>query len=83
MSNALLLGGAMLINYLVVSVNMRAVSYERYTWIAATDFVICVLNFSIIKRVSAAESLADRICYALGGTAGALLGVWLSRAWGA
>lgn len=82
MKQALILGLLMTINYLVIAVNMRAVAHIQYEWIAATDALLCIINFSVIKRVAEAKTLIDRICYAVGGTVGALLGVWLSRSWG-
>src|SRR5881392_236250 len=79
---AALLGAMQFVNYLVIAVNMRAVAHMQYGWIAASDAAICLLNFTIIKRVAAAESRRERVLYIVGGTLGALAGVWLSRAWG-
>jgi hypothetical protein len=76
------LGLLMTVNFLIQAVNMRAVAHMQYEWIAVTDASICLLNFTLIRRVAGASSTWDMACYTAGGTVGALAGVWLSRAWG-
>lgn len=77
----LLLGLLMLANYLIIAVNMRALAHVRWAWIAATDVGICVLNFAIIPRVATAQTYGEMAGYTVGGTLGALAGVWLSQHW--
>ncbi len=75
------LGVLMAASYLLQAVNLRAIAFEQYIWIAVTDFAIAFLTFKLIKKVAEAESDWAVWAYAIGGTIGALGGVWLSRNW--
>jgi hypothetical protein len=67
------------VQYLIVTVNMRAVSAGKYRWTAITDFAIAGLGFVLIQRVAETHSAGAWLGYALGGVAGSQVGIWLSK----
>jgi hypothetical protein len=81
MITTLLLAAIMFVNFLVQAVNIRAVAFTRYGWIAFTDMSILILNFVAIKMVAESGTWMESIGYTVGGVAGALAGVWLSKHW--
>jgi len=68
-------------SYALVAVNTRACAHARYAWVAVTDLAIALLNFMAIRSVAEASGPGEAAGYALGGTAGGLFGVWISRRW--
>lgn len=79
--HALMLCGLMFINFLVQSVNIRAVAQAQWGFIAITDALILTLNFTAIQKVAKADTRLEQVWYTIGGTIGALTGVWLSLYW--
>jgi hypothetical protein len=65
--------------YLIITVNMRAVAAGKYRWTAITDFAIAGLGFILIQRVAEAHSVAAWAGYAIGGVSGSQVGIWLSK----
>lgn len=79
--NGLWLGAIMFLYFLMWAVNTRAIVLVRWGSIALTDALLCVLNFTMIQKVADAKTLTEQVCYTVGGVAGALAGVWISRRW--
>lgn len=69
-------------NFLLITVNYRAVAHVQYVWAALTDGIICLLSWTLLKKISEASGWSARIGYACGGMGGSLLGMWLTRIWG-
>jgi hypothetical protein len=67
------------VNYLVVTVNMRAVSAGKYRWTAITDGAIAGVGFLAIKEVATAHSSLAWAGYVFGGIIGSQVGIWLSK----
>ncbi len=76
---ALFFGQAL--NFLLIVVNIRACAQSRYLMVAVTDFVVCILNFTLFKLIAEAHSWGEALAYAAGGTAGSLFALWLTRRW--
>lgn len=70
------------INFVVITVNYRAVAHQQYAWAIATDGMICLLGWSLLKRLTEANGWLARGGYICGGMAGSALGMWLTRVWG-
>jgi hypothetical protein len=64
--------------YFILTLNYRAIATINYVGTLVTDLIVAALAFSSIKRVAAATTSEDRVGYVLGGTAGALVALWLS-----
>jgi len=59
------------IQYAVLTFNIRAVAVSNYFALAATDLIIAMLGFTILKKIEQAEGPIDMMGYAIGGTIGA------------
>lgn len=61
--------------------NYRAVAKGDYVLSAISDFLIASMSFFVIKRIAKDEG--DNfwlwLGYSLGGVAGSLLGIWISK----
>lgn len=69
--------------FLVIVVNNRAMNHLQYTATAASDALFCFMSWTIWKKIAEAEGGWAKAGYVAGGTAGSLLGMWLTRIWGA
>jgi hypothetical protein len=79
--NAAILCGLMFLNFMIQAVNIRAIALVRWEFIALTDALICILNFTMIQKVANASTRVEQVWYTIGGTIGALSGVWLTLLW--
>lgn len=66
------------VNYLIITLNYRAIATLNYPITFLTDIGCATLTFLSIKRVAHASSRLEQILYTLGGACGALLALWLS-----
>lgn len=69
-------------NFLLITINYRAVAHVQYVWAALTDGAICLLSWTLLKKIASADGWPSRIGYACGGMGGSILGIWLTRVWG-
>jgi len=71
------------LNYLVVSIGIRALAQGLYAETIVTDLMLGVIGFTLIKRVAEAKGKVELVGYTLGGTAGSALAIFITRAfWG-
>jgi len=63
-------------------VNIRALAHLQYGWAVLTDGLICLMTWTIVKKIGEANNLASRIGYVVGGMIGSLLGMWITSIWG-
>lgn len=77
----LLLFALQLVNYTLLCVNYRAVAHADYLQASVSDFLIASLSFFVIKKIATDESKNVYLWlgYALGGVAGSITGIWLSK----
>ena len=69
-----------LTNYTLLVVNYRAVAQAHYFWSAISDFVIASFSFFVIKKIATSENTVHGwLGYALGGLAGSIVGIWVSK----
>ena len=59
--------------------NYRAIAQARMAHIVASDICCAAVTFSLIKHVAAAKSRWAGVGYVLGGVAGSVVSVWLTR----
>lgn len=67
------------VQYLVITVNMRAVAAGKYTWTAISDTLIAGLGFFLIQHVASTHSNFAWVGYVIGGLIGSQVGIWLSK----
>ena len=70
------------LNFVLITVNYRAVAHEQYEWAILTDGVICLLGWSLLKRLTGADGWWARGGYVCGGMIGSAAGMYLTRVWG-
>ncbi len=67
------------INFFVLIYNFRAVAQARYVESVISDAIIAVLTFTIMRRVSNAHTLEERIGYVGGAAAASAAGIYVTR----
>jgi hypothetical protein len=72
---ALELGALNALSYFVLTWDLRTVAFGNYFWAAVSNMAIALLGFTILKRVQESSGWPCRIAYAVGGTAGTMLGI--------
>lgn len=69
------------VNFLIAVINMRAIAAGKWGWTAASDFVFCLVSFTLIQQVAEATNRVEMLAYALGGTVGSLAAMWMTQHW--
>lgn len=77
----LLLYLAELVVFLLASVNQRATAKYRMVPVLATDGLIALVNFSLIKWVAEASSPLQQGVYVAGALTGSYVGMRMTRHW--
>ena len=67
------------VSFFIIVANTRAYTQGNYIYTAVTDLIFCALNFTIVKSVAESKTIADRVGYALGGTIGALVAIYVTK----
>lgn len=75
---ALRLGVLVFVQYALLAVDMRFVASANYLGIAVANLCIATTTWYLTKEIVTARTIADRVCFAAGGTAGALLAVYVT-----
>lgn len=75
---ALRLGVLVFIQYALLAVDMRFVASANYLGIAVANLCIATTTWYLTKEIVTARTITDRVCFAAGGTAGALLAVYVT-----
>lgn len=75
------LGGLQALAYLVLVVNMRAVTHGKYLAVAATEVIYALMNFMLIHRIVESHTWTEACVYATGCTVGTLVAMWLTKHW--
>jgi hypothetical protein len=70
-SRALTIGTLQFGSYFIITLNMRAVVEFDYLMTAITDVFLAWIAFSTVKRIVAATTGPEMLCYVLGGVLGA------------
>lgn len=70
-----------LVNYLICTFSIRAASKSRVWFTVGADFLLCVINFWMIRLVATADTWWQVVVYAAGGAVGSALAIRLTRRW--
>ena len=72
------LGLLVFVQYALLAVDMRFVASANYLGIAVANLCIATTTWYLTKEIVTARTITDRVCFAAGGTAGALLAVYVT-----
>lgn len=70
------------VSYLNLTINFRAIAHEQYAFAVVTDGLACILGYTIVKLVNGDKSRWGIVGMTAGGMCAAVVGIWLTRAWG-
>lgn len=80
MKNAARLFAMNFVQFCIIAANMRSVAQGLYLATFVTDVAICVISFTLTKRIVEAQSNVDRFAFAIGGALGAQVAIFATRA---
>jgi hypothetical protein len=77
----LVLFGAQMISFAIISINYRAVAQANYIWSILTDIIVAALSFFVIRRIakSNCNSIAQWLGFTIGSATGTAIGIFLSK----
>jgi hypothetical protein len=78
---ALTLGLLVWVQFILVTVNYRAIAQARYIATGVTDFLIAGLGFTLFKLIQEATSPMEVLGYSIGAVLGGISGIWLTKHW--
>lgn len=67
--------------YVVLTVNYRAVAHKQTNWAMATDAACVLFSYFIMKNVAQADGYTVLAGMIVGGTLAARVGIWLTEHW--
>lgn len=67
--------------YIVLTVNFRAIAHARYLTAGGTAAFAAFLAYTIVRRVVKDESRWGLLGMVCGGSIADMAGIWLTRAW--
>jgi hypothetical protein len=79
MKSALSIGLINFVLYLFLVINYRSVAQGRYIESIISDMIIAGLGFSVVKKISEAKSISDRIAYIIGGGLASFCGIYITK----
>jgi len=71
----------MSISYVILGINIRALSRGKMKIMAVTEFTYAMINFGMIRYVAEAKNWHEAFAYASGATLGCLTSIWLTKHW--
>ena len=78
MVRSLRLAALVFIQYALLTFDIRFVAREQYLGVALTNIAIATNTWYLTRGVVQAQTTCDRVCFIAGGTAGAVVAVWLT-----
>ena len=67
------------VQYALLAMNTRFVARGSYVATAVSDGIVAAFGFAIIQKVANADTFEAQAGYVLGGMAGGILGIWLTK----
>lgn len=76
----LILFGAQMLSFAIISLNYRAVAQANYVWSVSTDVIIAAISYFVIRRISKSKcnSVAQWIGFTIGSASGTAIGIFAS-----
>ncbi|HOD62465.1 MAG TPA: hypothetical protein PKG96_10250 [Bacilli bacterium] len=77
----IVLFGAQMTSFAVISINYRAIAQANYLWSVLTDIVVASISFFVVRRIakSNANSIAQWIGFTIGSAVGTVIGILVSK----
>jgi hypothetical protein len=75
---SLRLASLVFIQYSLLALDVRFIATANYLGIAVVNVCIAITTWHVTKGIVAARTMVDRICFVVGGSAGAVLAVYLT-----
>lgn len=82
MSRLLILCGGQALAYLVLVVNMRAITKTKWVAATVTEVIYALMSFYLLHRIVEAKTGAEAAAYATGCVLGMFAGMWTTKHWG-
>jgi hypothetical protein len=79
LGSPLKLAGLMFVSYGLIAVSFRMLALGSYWGLGITDGLVAWWGFTTVKRIQKAETVWEQIGYTMGGIAGSLLGLWVTK----
>lgn len=67
------------VSYTIVAANTVAIAHKQYGRTAVSSILFMLVNFYVTKHIVEANSTYELILYVIGGTAGDMAGIWVSK----
>lgn len=67
--------------YVILGLNIRALSKGKLAITGVTEFTYALVNFAMIQQVAEAHNWYEAFGYAAGATLGCLTSIWITRRW--
>lgn len=83
MRDFFLMAAVQFTQYVVLTVNYRAIASEQYAWAGGTAALASLLGYTIVKRIVKDEDTRYNVITGLitGGALADMFGIWLTRSW--
>ena len=78
---ALQIGLLNYISYFMLTVDIRAVALAQVAVSFATNLVIALLAYTMVKKIGEAKTWAERWAFAVGGALGTVSAILLTKVW--
>ena len=72
------LGLSVFAQYFLLALDIRFVASRNYVGIVVANALIAIMGWYVVRGMVEAHSVRERASYVFGGTAGALIAVWVS-----
>lgn len=73
------LAGLMFVSYGLIAVSFRMLALGSYWGLGISDGLVAWWGFTTVKRIQKAETVWEQVGYTIGGIAGSLVGLWVTK----
>ena len=68
-------------NFLIAVINIRACAMAKIKIAMGTDFVFCIVSYTLITEIAHQPGIYNALAYACGGMLGSLVAIKLTQHW--
>jgi len=78
--DAIILFGAQMLSFAVISINTRAIAQADYFWSVSTDLIVATLSYFVVRKIAKSpNSLYRWAGFAIGSAVGTIIGIYVSK----
>jgi len=83
MKDFFLMAAVQFTQYVVLTINYRAIAHEQYLWAGGTAALASLLGYTIVRRIVKDEDTRYNVVAGLitGGALADMVGIYLTRMW--